>query len=106
MFGDILGNLEEKQKELKEKLREVPIKIQMENGSLLIEGNAAKEIGNITIDPQLIIEQGTEGLEDLLVVGINKFMEAAAGKESEMMKGFLSGILPSGLGGLGGLFSQ
>lgn len=106
MFGDLLGNLEEKQKELKEKLREVPIKIQMENGALVIEGNAAKDIDNITIDPQLIIDQGTEGLEDLLVVGINNFMDEASKKEAEMMKGFLSGILPSGLSGLGGLFSQ
>ena len=104
MFGDILGNLEEKQKKIKAKLAEHPIKIEMENGSLVIEGNAAKVIENVSIDPKLIMEQGTEGVEDLMVVGYNKFIEEASKIEKKLMEGMISDVLP-GMGNLGNLFS-
>lgn len=104
MFGDLLGNLEEKQNQMKAKLAEHPIKIEMEDGAFIIEGNAAKVVENISIDPKIVVEQGTEGIEDLMVVGINKFMEEASAVESKLMEGMISDVLP-GMGNLGNLFS-
>ena len=104
MFGDLLGNLEEKQNKIKEKLAEHPSKIEMEGGALIIEGNAAKVVENVSIDPKLIMEQGTEGVEDLMVVGFNKFIEEASAIESKLMEGMISDVLP-GMGNLGNLFS-
>lgn len=104
MFGDLLGNMEEKQQELRRKLAEITVDAEAGDGAVKVTANANRQIVNITIDPDLLNEEGAEQLEDLLLVAINRALEEAAEKEASETQRLLQDMLPPGLGDLTGLF--
>ncbi len=105
MFGDLFGNLEEQQKALKSKLREISIESDLGDTRVQVTANAAREITNIRIDPELIAANGDpEELEDLILTAVNRALELAAEREAAETKILLKDLLPPGMGGLGGLF--
>ncbi len=104
MFEDLLGNVQGQQAEIKQKLKELVLEESAEKGLLVITMNGAKEILNISIKPELMMQLGMEGLEDLLIVTINKLQERASAEEAKMMEESVKNMLP-GLGGLKDLFS-
>ena len=104
MFGDLLGNMQEKQKEIKARLAEHKVSASSGDGAITVEANANKEILNISIDPQKIDFEDTEQLEDLLLVALNRTLELAKKKEQEESQKMIKDMMPPGLGGLGNLF--
>lgn len=106
MFGDILGNMEEKQKVLKDNLQKIVIEEQVADGKIKIRINANRKLEGIVIDPTYFKEVDLEELEDFLIVGMNAALEKAAEKEAEATQGLLSDMLPGGLSNLGGMFGS
>ena len=104
MFGDLLGNMEEKQKEIREKLAEIMVEAEAGDGAIKITANAAREITNISIDKDALDLEDVEQLEDLLLVAINRVIEKATAKEAEESQNLMKNMLPPGLGGLSDLF--
>ena len=98
MFGDLMGNMQEKQKAMQDQLATVEITESMDG--LTITANGAREIINIDIDPSLLSDK--EQLEDLLVVTMNKVLERVAATEAEMSQKMISDLLPPGMEGLFG----
>lgn len=101
MFGD----LEERQKEIREKLAQIIIEEKTEG--IRVEASADQRLQNIEIDPDLLREGGIEQLEDLLLITINRALDQATqageGEMRDMMKDMFGG--GGGLGGmLGNLF--
>lgn len=105
MFGDLMGNMEERQAELKKKLADVLINSEAGDGAVKITANANREITNISIDPTKLELSDHEQLEDLLLVAINRTLTQAAEKEAEESQKLIQDMLPPGLGGLGNMFS-
>ena len=75
MFGDLFGNMEEKQAELRQKLSGMTVEVEVGDGAVRVEANCNRQITNIGIDPGKIGED-MEQLEDLLLVAINRVFGA------------------------------
>ncbi len=104
MFGDMLGNMEEKQAEMKKKLAEMSVNSESGDGAVKITANANREITNISIDSEKLDLSDLEQLEDLMMVAINRALELAAEKEAEESQSLIKDMLPPGLDGLSGMF--
>lgn len=106
MFGDMLGNMEEKQKALKERLATLEVKAEAGDGLVQVVGNGNREITNIQIHTEDLSSLEKEELEDLLVIAINRVLEQALEKEAAAQQELIKDLMPPGLGGLGNLFGQ
>ncbi len=104
MFGDLLGDMQEKQNAIKEKLAEITVEAEAGDGAIKILANANKEILNISINKEAVSLEDTEELEDLLLVAINRVIELAVEKEKSETQNLIKDMLPPGLGGLDNLF--
>jgi DNA-binding YbaB/EbfC family protein len=103
MFGDLMGKMEEMQAQMKEKLKAIEVEAEAGNGQVKVKANGAREITNLTIAPELVAEGDAEAIEDLVMIALNRALEAAAAKEAEAGQDMMGNMLP---GGLGGLFGQ
>jgi len=100
MFGDLMGNMEEKQKAMKEKLEAIQISESLEG--VKIEGNGAREILNISINEEYFNPERKEELEDLLLVAFNNILGKIAVEEAKESQNMISQMLPPGMEGLFG----
>lgn len=105
MFGDLFGNMEEMQKQLRARLAEITVEVQAGDGAVRVTANGNREITNIAIDPERIDFSDKEALEDLLLVAVNKALEAAQTREAEEVQGQMRDMLPPGMDGLDDLFN-
>jgi DNA-binding YbaB/EbfC family protein len=106
MFGDLLGNMEEKQKAMKEKLNTIILTEETGDGAIKVSANANREITNISINKEGIDLEDMEQLEDLLMVAMNRVLEKAAEQEAIESQKMMKDMMPPGLGGLGDLFGS
>ena len=83
MFGDLLGNFQEKQDALKAKLTEITVNSEAGNGAVKVTANCAREIINIKIDKTALNWEDTEEVEDLVMEAVNRVLISAAEKEAE-----------------------
>ena len=106
MFGDLLGNMEEKQSAMKEKLNTIILTEEVGDGAIQVTANANREITNISIKKEAIDLEDMEQLEDLLMVAINRVLEKAAAEEGVESQKMMKDMMPPGLGGIGDLFGS
>ena len=104
MFGDLLGNFQEKQEALKEKLADITVDTEVADGAVKVTANCAREIVNIQIDKTKLDWNDSEEVEDLVMEAVNRALALAAEKEAEEAQNLIKDIMPPGLGGLGNLF--
>ncbi len=104
MFGDLLGNFEKRQEEMRAKLKDVRFDYNFGDGAIIVTANAAREILNIEINPDKVNLNDKEEVEDMVLEAINRTLEEAAIREAGEMKGMLKDILPGGFPGLKDLF--
>jgi hypothetical protein len=104
MFGDLMGNMEEKQKAMRKKLAEITVEAEAGDGAVRVQANANREIINIAIDREKLDWEDTEMVEDLVTVAVNLALERAAEKESEESERLIREMLPPGMEGLSGMF--
>ncbi len=100
MLGDLFGDMEEQQKELRKKLAGILVEAEVENGAIAVEANANRQLTRISIQAELLNAEEAERLEDLLLVAINRVLEKAEEKEQEEVQKGLKDMLPPGLEGL------
>ena len=68
-------------------------------GMVTVKANGAGEVVSITIDPRAIDPDDPELLADLVLAAVNEALRSARG----LMESKMSGLMPGGLGDLGGL---
>lgn len=102
MFGDLLGNMEEKQKAMREELASITVEAEAGNGAVKVKANANREILNISIDRDALDWDDVEQVEDLIVVAVNEVLKKAAEREAAESQRLLKDMLPPGLGGMFG----
>lgn len=103
MFGNMMGQLQEMQGRLKEKLRSIEVEATAGDGAVRVKMNAARELLNVHLDAERLDMTDTEHIEDLLVVAVNRALAEAAAKEAAEGQQLVQGMLPSGLGSLFGM---
>ena len=104
MFDSLMGNMEEFQAQMKEKLATIEVNAEAGDGAIKVTANGLREITNLSIDSAKLDSEDSEQLEDLLVVAINRALELAKEKEEEESKAMMKNMLPPGLDQLSGLF--
>lgn len=102
MFGNLMGDMQEKQDAMRKQLDGILIDTEAGDGAVKVTVTASRKITNISIDKSIVDD--VEQIEDLLVVAINDALELAAQKEAENAQSLLKDMLPPGLGDLGGMF--
>lgn len=68
-------------------------------GMVTVQANGAGDIVSITIDPKAIDPDDPELLADLVLAAVNEALRSARA----LMESKVSGLMPGGLGDLGGL---
>jgi nucleoid-associated protein EbfC len=68
-------------------------------GMVTVKANGAGEVVSITIDPRAIDPDDPELLADLVLAAVNEALRSSRA----LMESKMSGLMPSGLGDLGGL---
>lgn len=99
---DILGNMEERQRELQAKLDEIVIEESTAGGEVSIKMTANKRLVDISIDSDFVSQNDSEALEDVLLVAFNNALKAAEAKSEAELQNQINDILPGGLGNLFG----
>lgn len=102
MFGDLLGNIEQQQQELNQKLQHITVEASIEDGAIKVISNANKQLTNITIDKDKLDLSDTEQIEDLLLEVVNRALALAGEKAEVESQKLMQNMLPPGMGGLFG----
>ena len=68
-------------------------------GMVTVKANGAGEVVSITIDPKAIDPDDPELLSDLVLAAVNEALRSSRA----LMESKMSGLMPGGLGDLGGL---
>ena len=104
MFGDLLGNFQEKQEALKEKLATITVDAEVAGGAVKVKANCARQIVDISIDKSALDWEDVEEVQDLVMEAVNRALTLAAEKEQTEAQNLVKDIMPPGLGNLGNLF--
>ncbi len=96
MFGDMMGQMQTRQEELKKQLAEIKITEKM--GPITVVVDANRKILDVSFAPGSDLEE----VEDTLPEALNRALEKAMLKEAEESKKLINDMLPPGLGGLFG----
>ena len=102
---DKLFEAQQKAEEVKKLLESISVSAEVENGAIKVSATASKTITSIEINPNFITENGVEGLEDVLVIAINKVLVQADNVSQAEMAAVTQQML-GGMGGLGNLFGK
>lgn len=106
MFGNMFGNIEERQEELQRKLESIALESSVRDGAIVVKANAKREILDILIDNDKIDVSDVDQLQDLLVTAVNDVIAMASEAEKNESEKLIREIMPPGLGGLGNLFGK
>lgn len=104
MFDKIF-EAQQKAEEVKKRLDNITVIADAEGGAIKVTATANKVIKSIEIDEEFLKENGKEGLEDVLVVAINKVLAQAENVSQAEMAAVTQQML-GGMGGLGNLFGK
>jgi DNA-binding protein YbaB len=102
MFGNMLGDMESRQKEMKEKLSLIKLKADAGDGAITIECNAGGVIENIILDESKIDLKDKEQMEDLLLIAMNRAMQLIRQTEATEGQKLIKDMLPPGMDNLFG----
>lgn len=104
MFGDLFGNMEAQQAEMRKKLAAITLEAEAGNGAVRVKVNAAREVLNIAFDRSLMDWDDTEQVEDMVTIAINRALALAMEREAAETQRLIQEMLPPGMSGLmGGL---
>jgi len=103
MFGNMMGDMEERQKEMRKKLAEITVEAQAPGGAVKVTANANRQLTDIQIDREQLDWEDVEMVQDLVLAAVNQAMEQAAAKEAEETQKMVKDMLPPGMGDLGNL---
>ena len=87
------------QEKMQQEMKAMIVEASAGGGVVSVRMEGTKELVALTIDPEAVKEGDVEMLQDMIVAAVNE----AARKVDEAMKSKLGGMLPPGLGNLGGL---
>ena len=93
-----MGNMQQKQEELQNKLRDTIINYAEDGYNIQL--NALKEIKNIDFPSELLTDERKEELTDLLIIHLNRAFVKADEKANSESSSLINDILPGGMGNL------
>lgn len=101
---EMFRDMEQKQRELQEKLSGIIIEHASDDQVIQVRINANKEVKDIQINAEKLLPENAEMLQDLLVVTINEAISKAEGRAMAELQDQLGDMLPD-IGGFGSPFT-
>jgi len=102
MFGDLLGNVQQQQEEMRKKLATISVTADAGDGAVKVTASANREILDISIDRSKLDWEDVEQVQDLVLAAVNNALEKAVVKEQAETQKLISQMMPPGMGGLFG----
>lgn len=102
MFGDLFGNVEQQQAEMRKKLAEVTVTAEAGGGAVTVTANANREILDVKIDKSKLDWEDLEEVQDLILAAVNNALEKAMMEEQAETQKLISQMMPPGMSGLFG----
>lgn len=99
MFGDLLGNMQQQQEALQQKLAAIKVEAEAGDGAVTVRAGGDLRVDNIRLDPAKIDLSDRDMVEDLLVVAVNRALDLAREKASVETNKLIQDMFP--FGGLG-----
>ena len=106
MFDNLLGNLQKQQEELQQKLADTFVEADAGNGAVTVKAGCDVHIENIKIDASKLDLNDLEQVEDLVLVAVNEALKEAKKKAAIETNKLLQGMMPPGMGDLGGMLGR
>lgn len=100
MFGDLFGNVEQQQAEMRKKLAEVTVTAEV--GGVTVIANANREILDVQFDKTKLDWEDVEQVQDLVLTAVNNALEKAMIEEQAETQKLISQMMPPGMSGLFG----
>jgi hypothetical protein len=101
MFDDLMKKMQEAQQSVeqsKQKLEHVIVDAEAGGQMIQVSANGNRRIKNISIDEEFLKQAEKEELEDLLLVALNRVLEASDKINEAEMQSAASQIMPPGFG--------
>ena len=95
MFGDIVEKLKLAQEGSKNRLEQILVDGQADNGRVKVVVNGNKVVKQILISQDLFDEGDKEAIEELTQLAINRAIEKAEAVYNDEMKGMAKGVMPN-----------
>lgn len=102
MFGDLFGNVQQQQEEMKKKLATISVVGEAGDGAVKVTASANREILDISIDKSKLDWDDQEQVQDLVLAAVNNALEKAMVKEQAEAQKLISQMMPPGMSGLFG----
>lgn len=102
MFGNLMDKLQGAQADMNQRLANILVDGQADNGNVKVVVSGLKEVKQVFISDELFAAGDKEAIEDLVLVAINKAMEKAEEINSAEMKSIAGNMMP----GMAGLFGK
>jgi nucleoid-associated protein EbfC len=99
---DKLGAAKQMAEDVKVKLESISVMGDAGNGMVKVTSTGNRNIQEVQINEDLLKPENKEELQDLLVVAINRALQAAENVSESEMRAMMSSMMP----GLGGLFGK
>jgi len=99
---DKLGAAKQMADDVKVKLESISVMGDAGNGMVKVTSTGNRNIQEVQISEELLKPENKEELQDLLVVAINRALQAAENVSESEMRAMMSSMMP----GLGGLFGK
>ncbi len=99
-MADMFGKIAEMQQQMQQtqaELAKQSVTAEVGGGLVTVTANGTQRITAIKIDPTAIAPDDAEMLEDLIVAGVNKALEDAAGLAQSAMQKQAGSMLPPGM---------
>ena len=95
----MMKQAQQMQEQMQKEMEALQVEASAGGGVVTVQMRGTKDVQAIRIDPEAIKDGDVEMLQDMIVAAVNE----ANRKVDEAMKSKLGGMLPPGLGNLGGL---
>lgn len=95
MFGKMM-EMRQKISAAQEELGKKTVSVEAGGGMVRVTANGLQRITSIKVDPDALDEDDVELVEDLIVAGVNKALEEAAGMAKDEMGRAAGDMLPPG----------
>ncbi len=96
MFGK-MAEMQRKMAEAREALAAKTVSAEAGGGMVKVTANGALRITSLKIDPEAVDPNDLEMLEDLVIAGVNKALEAASALATQDISDAAGSMLPPGL---------
>ena len=93
----MMGKMQEQMEEVKQKLNNISVVGEAENGAVKVTANGNRMIDSILLTDELINNSSKKQLEDFIIIAANRALEQAERVEKSEMSHAAMGIIP-GLG--------